>query len=276
MNTIRQLAIIPALILSVVSTAWTQGATASRTDTLLSSGKGFVSLQPTQGKYTICNRVNASGEIVRSELCYDPTIPKEDSAHVWIITTDATGNETNAFIAVGNARDYYKGGGIPPTKAPDSIVFSSNYYCWRYTDCKMRNCIMGNHCSVPAYYLDYGDKYSNRFTKTVRPKLSPEGRIWLDKTFVLLQLATEALVIANADAELDEQAFRKELFDLHPQVYEQSGFFDLSVHDQWIIAMHLDAKDVFSREGRTQIGKIARDYVPYLLHKVVRVSVRRS
>jgi hypothetical protein len=158
---------------------------------------------------------------------------------------------------------FYDGKALLPTKAPSSIIGSDRYYQWRYTDCHVRNCIAGNDSPVPDYYLNYGQKYARRFHTVVRPKLSPEGKYWLDKTVLLFQAATEALVTTSGTAELNDHDFRRQLFDLHPQVYEATGFFDLPLRDQWIVVSHVDLKDLFSQEGFRQIRQLAKDYVPY-------------
>jgi hypothetical protein len=218
--------------------------------------------------YAIRCTTDASGIVTDSRLCYEGGFPG-NTACIWIVETTSSGEEKESCISLRNACNYYRGSAILPTKAPDSIIGSDRYYCWRYTDCMVRNGILGNSSSVPDYYMNYGDKYASRFTRKVRPKLSPAGQAWLDQTVLLFQLATEALIMENGTAELNDSEFRKQLFDLHPKVYEAAGFFELSLRDKCIIALHIDARDVFSREGRCQMRQIARDYIPYLKYRLM-------
>lgn len=218
--------------------------------------------------YTIRCTTGTSGEITTSELVYEGLF-REDPEQILIVMTDCNRIVSEHCVPIAQACEFYTGAALLPTKAPDSIIGTTAYYHWRYTDCRIRNCVMGNSSSVPDYYLNYGEKYARRFNTEVRPKLSREGQQWLDETVLLFQLATEALVLENGSAELNDRDFRRQLFDLHPKVYEATGFFDLPLRDRLLIARHLDAKDLFSREGRIQIRQLARDYVPYLGKKLI-------
>lgn len=146
--------------------------------------------------YTIRCTTGATGEITTSELVYDGLF-REDPKQIRIVTTDCNGTVTEHCVPIARACEFYTGVALLPTKAPDSIVGTTAYYHWRYTDCRIRNCVMGNSSSVPDYYLNYGEKYARRFNTEVRPKLSSEGQQWLDETVLLFQLATEVLVLEN-------------------------------------------------------------------------------
>lgn len=220
--------------------------------------------------YTVINTINASGEIIHSELCYamsDASV--KDPHHMCVVTINQQGERVCRAMNVAEAAGFYKGGRLAPTKAPDSIIGSAYYYCWRNTDFMIRSRLMGTDLTTPGYYLDYGDKYSNRFAGKIRPRLSKAGRTWVDKTLVLLQAATETLVLANPAIEQNGPEFRKNLFAIHPAVYEAAGFFDLPLRDKLIIGLHVDLKDLFSREGRIQAKILAKDYTRYLAVKVL-------
>jgi hypothetical protein len=222
--------------------------------------------------YTIHRTTGPNGEIVSSTLTYEGFYNSGPEL-IRIVTTDCEGAVGEQRIPLAKACEFYTGNALLPTRAPDSLIGSDRYYRWRYTDCHVRNRVMGNSSSAPDYYLNYGEKYALRFQTDVRSKLSPEGRCWLDKTVLLFQVATETLVMTNGAAELNDRDFRRQLFDLHPKVYEATGFFDLPLRDQCIVVSHVDTKDLFSQEGFTQIRQLAKDYLPYLGKKLLRKAI---
>jgi hypothetical protein len=156
---------------------------------------------------------------------------------------------------------------IAPTAVPATILGTEHYYQWRNNDCQLRQQLSGQPISVPDYYLDYGDKYSRRFLLETRPKLSEEGKIWVDNTLLLLQITTECLLISNAKAEQNSPLFRQQLFDQHTSVYEATGFFQLCFRDKLIIVNTLDFRDLISKEGLIQVKTIAVQYLHYLIKR---------
>lgn len=156
---------------------------------------------------------------------------------------------------------------IAPTAVPATILGTEHYYQWRNKDCLLRQQLSGQPINVPDYYLNYGDKYSRRFLLETRPKLSEEGKIWVDNTLLLLQITTECLLISNAKAEQNGSLFRQQLFDQHTSVYEATGFFQLCFRDKLIIINALDFKDIVSKEGLVQVKTIVVQYLHYLIKR---------
>jgi hypothetical protein len=133
-----------------------------------------------------------------------------------------------------------------------SKVGTLGYYKARYDDFVQRN--PGK--TPPDYYLGYGDKYANRFSKETAPKLSKAGQEWLDKTFQALQQKMEDLrkkdPAAFARLELDGEAFKKFAYGTHPDAYLESGLSKLPPKDLAVIAATPDLKDILTLDGVAQ------------------------
>ena len=143
---------------------------------------------------------------------------------------------------------------IPTTSTPPAAVEpgTPGYYQQRYDDFVSRN----PGVTPPDYYLDYGQKYADRFSSLDDNDLSPEGLEWRDKTLVALQQAIEDKRISDpegfAELERDPEAFRRFAFESHPAAYVDSGLYDLPVQDLLVIAGTPDINDVLSQEGIDQ------------------------
>jgi hypothetical protein len=145
----------------------------------------------------------------------------------------------------------------------------TDYYRLRSQDFMRRHPGM----EPPSYYLGYGDKYVNRFTDELAPKLSPRGQQWLAQVRLNLQVAIEACLMADPAAfdrlEQDDEAFRQFAYDSHPKVYLDAGMDELPLKDLVLIGMTPDCKDLFTKMGLEQVVEIAagiasahaRDYV---------------
>lgn len=224
--------------------------------------------------YTLVHTHNESGEINDSRLQYqDSTLEQEDELALWVVTISHTGEQERFSMQLATVRANYNFGLLPPTDAPSWLFGTTEYYKWRETDFQLRNFLSNQQLSPPNYYLNYGDKYSVRFTEKIRPKLSEKGQEWLDKTLVLLQLSTEALLMKDRSLELDPIAYRKQLFALHPHVYETAGFFELSFRDFLMVVTHLDVKDTISKEGRLQVKKLGKLFVFHVLSNKMGVNL---
>jgi hypothetical protein len=109
----------------------------------------------------------------------------------------------------------------------------------------------------PDYYLNYGDKYVNRFKTVLRPKLSSTGQAWLDCTLVALQTAIEDQRDANpwafAEIERDNDKFRDFAYSTHSSAYVDCGVCELPIIDQFKIGFTPDFKDLLSLGGVEQI-----------------------
>ncbi len=112
----------------------------------------------------------------------------------------------------------------------------------------------------PSYYLGYGDRYARRFTEESRALLSPEGRRWLDRTRLALQVAMEARRAADPAAfaalETDEARFLDFAYATHPDAYLASGLERLPLRDLVVIATTPDAQDILTPRGLAQVGHV--------------------
>jgi len=142
-------------------------------------------------------------------------------------------------------------------------VGSQQYYLSRAKDFRDRH----PDLRAPDYYHDYGDKYVHRFATDVAPKLTPQGRDWLDKTTMGLQLAIENKRAKDPSAfdrlERDPDAFRRFAFDSHPRAYLNAGLKDLPLKDLVRVGLTPDVKDILTPSGITQVARTAKGYVKH-------------
>lgn len=128
-----------------------------------------------------------------------------------------------------------------------------DYYRARNTDYLRRHRVT----PPPDYYLDYGDKYASRFTKVLRPKLSKQGQIWVDKTFILLQQAIEKKLAKDRISfdflEQNAAKFRDFAYDTHPKAYLDGGLDELPAWDLVKILATPDLGDILSISGIKQV-----------------------
>lgn len=160
---------------------------------------------------------------------------------------------------------------LPRTETPPVAIVpgTADYYQQRYDDFVARN----PGVDPPDYYLDYGQKYADRFSSLDGQDLSPEGLEWRDKTLVALQQAIEDKRIEDpegfAELERDPAAFRRFAFESHPAAYVDSGLYGLPAQDLLVIAGTPDINDVLSQEGIDQslitVGMLDPGNVPDLL-----------
>lgn len=144
-----------------------------------------------------------------------------------------------------------------PTPAPISVMGTTSYYRWRHDDFVKRN--PGK--TPPDYYLAYGEKYAVRFTAETYKKLSPEGKAWLTKALLNLQVAIEDKRRKDPAAfdklEHNPKAFRDFCFETHSKAYLDAGLADLPYLDRLKIGWTPDAKDLFSKKGLSQAADVA-------------------
>jgi uncharacterized protein YqjF (DUF2071 family) len=138
-----------------------------------------------------------------------------------------------------------------PSDESDKIG-STLYYVARHDDFKVRH----PKLVPPPYYLDYGTRYLKRF-HNLRPQLSPDGQVWVDRTAVLLQQKIESRR-KNAPIEFDDlerhaERFRKFAFETHPKAYLEGGLAELPAEDIILISRAPDARDLLSDDGMAQV-----------------------
>lgn len=143
-----------------------------------------------------------------------------------------------------------------PTPAPEYILGSESYYSWRAEDFRSRF----GHLQIPEYYLDYGDKYVQRFKNHTRPLLSEAGQCWLDRVLLALQEFMEDKLMELPSIELNAEDFNSFAFDSHVQAYRAAGFENLPWQDLLIIAFTPDISDLFKLSGRKQMIDLWREY----------------
>lgn len=129
--------------------------------------------------------------------------------------------------------------------APSSVLGSVEYYKFRHDDFVKR--FPGKE--APPYYMEYGDKYVRKFTDELYPKLSDEGKAWMNDTKLKLQLEIEKKLAEDCDAELNEEAFKQFAFQSHAKVYEETHAMDLCLSDKTSIVGCMDIKDLFGELG---------------------------
>ena len=84
----------------------------------------------------------------------------------------------------------------------------------------------------PTYYLEYGEKYCNRFTQETYDKLSPEGQEWLNKVKCGLQQKLEEKILEKPEIENSNKKFSDTAYKMHSEVYLKSGLAKLDLEDQ--------------------------------------------
>ncbi|MCG8423081.1 MAG: DUF4157 domain-containing protein [Proteobacteria bacterium] len=147
-----------------------------------------------------------------------------------------------------------------PQPLPAYVGYTT-YYRARHDDFVRRN---GDR-AAPPYYLDYGEKYANRFTQVLFPKLSGQGKHWLVRARLLLQLAIENRLLrdppAFAELERDHDAFQRFCYDSHPNAYLDAGLRYLPMSDHIQIATTPDLGDLFTIDGLRQVGVVVPDII---------------
>ena len=128
-----------------------------------------------------------------------------------------------------------------------------DYYKKRYDDFVRRNPGM----KPPDYYLEYGQKYCDRFSSLGPKDLTPQGLEWRDRTLKALQDSIETKRMEDpvgfAQLERDPEAFKKFAYDSHPDAYVQSGLYDLPAQDMLKIGTTPDIKDLLTKDGVRQV-----------------------
>ncbi|CAG0930349.1 hypothetical protein TFLX_01675 [Thermoflexales bacterium] len=137
----------------------------------------------------------------------------------------------------------------------------------------------------PAYYLDYGDKYAQRFTQVLRPAMSAVGQQWIDATFRRLQVLLERRRAADpwrfAELEEDTRAFQGLAYSMHAQAYIECGIAKLPRLDLVRIARTPDIRDLLTQAGLEQVLSVLAHVVKarwqnFVLSWVVRDMLQRQ
>lgn len=168
-----------------------------------------------------------------------------------------------------DASDIHKPGGaapavnlsLEPRPAPLWMLGRPGYYRWRVEEFRQRH--PGQ--KPPDYYLFYGEKYAERFSRETGPKLSPDGQKWLEKARYLLQKAIEDRIALDPAGfermERDSKAFRAFAYQTHAKAYLDAGLADLSIDDWMQIGRTPDLLDMLSEEAVIQVVDVAEGVV---------------
>lgn len=106
-----------------------------------------------------------------------------------------------------------------------------------------------------SYFMNYGDKYCQRFASKTNDKLSDKGKLWLNKTLVCLQKAIVDFCSKDKCNQCDN--VRKLAYASHAPCYTDSGLCHLNPIDLFHIGLTPDFKeDVLSKDGLLQVSKV--------------------
>ncbi|QRN93015.1 hypothetical protein JRI60_27820 [Archangium violaceum] len=158
------------------------------------------------------------------------------------------------------------------TRAPASPAVASaprefptgtmDYYRKRHFDFVDRN----PGAPPPPYYLQYGDKYVQRFAALGSNDLSPQGLVWRDRALKGLQKAMEdGLKEGAADfAKLERRPddFRIWAYKTHVNAYLDAGLLELPAQDLATILFTPDFKDLLNKEGLDQVLEVLKKLHP--------------
>ena len=160
----------------------------------------------------------------------------------------------DGFVASARAGSALKSTGPSAVRNQPAEVRtpSNDYYQQRYDDFVRRN----PGVTPPDYYLNYGQKYLEKFSALGPKDMSPAGLAWRDKTLKALQEAMESKraedPVAFAQLERDPEAFKKFAYDSHPDAYVSSGLFSLPAQDLVKIATTPELRDLLGKDGVKQ------------------------
>jgi hypothetical protein len=147
------------------------------------------------------------------------------------------------------------------------LVGTTLYYGERAKDFLMRN----PNSPVP-YYLEYGEKYQNRFMN-MRSRFSVESQTWVDRTHrglqEVIELKRQSDPSAFGELEKDGTAFRHFCFKTHGDVYMESGFGYLSFSETWIVITTPDLQDFFIVDAVVEGLHVVRQCLPIWSHRLV-------
>jgi hypothetical protein len=145
-----------------------------------------------------------------------------------------------------------------------------DYYRKRHFDFVARN----PGVPPPPYYLQYGDKYIQRFKALGPDELSPEGLAWRDRALKGLQDAMETLRGVNGGAEFaklerDPKKFQEFAYATHVDAYVNAGLFELPAQDLKAILLTPDLQDLLTQDGLKQILKAGMKVRPKDMEAIV-------
>jgi len=206
-------------------------------------------------------RVNGSGGPFRSSPQAEATTAKPATAKEAPQTARSSEASTRQSSVVGDGFEASRAAGAGRSSGaagaralPAEVrTPSPDYYRQRHDDFVRRN----PGATPPDYYLNYGQKYCDKFSALGSKDLSPAGLAWRDKTLAALQDAVETKRAEDpagfAQLERDPEAFKKFCYDTHADAYVNSGLFKLPAQDLVKIATTPELRDLLGKDGVRQI-----------------------
>jgi hypothetical protein len=108
--------------------------------------------------------------------------------------------------------------------------------------------------------MKYGDKNAYKFIKTFA-SLSSNGKVWLVKAMLNLQLAMETKLKRDPDIEENDNKFTAFAVNSHVDAYVDAGFLELSVLDKVKIGLTPDPADLIT--GADQMVEMGNKQLNY-------------
>ncbi len=146
----------------------------------------------------------------------------------------------------------------PAELNPDNRSFKNKATKCSFYSCADTAVVDAGICKArdkSSYFLNYGEKYCNRFSDKTLYKLSEKGQVWLNKTLVCLQQAIVDFCHDGACAKCEN--IRKLSYASHAPCYTDSGLCYLNPIDLFQIGLTPDFKaDVLNRDGLIQIAEV--------------------
>ena len=94
-------------------------------------------------------------------------------------------------------------------------------------------------CGEDGYYLGYRFRYCERMSQVTRPRLSDEGKLWIDNARRCLMEEVERQVnVEHSCSDIKQIAFES-----HPGCYTDADFCSLPWRDMWSVFMTVDPTD---------------------------------
>ena len=151
-----------------------------------------------------------------------------------------------------------------PSKAPESVMGTKEYYKFRNEDYLKRHPDKKPE-EAPKYYMNYGYKYCERFSEKTKDQLSPSGKKWLDEVLLNLQEAMEQALVNDPMLEENDDKHYQFAFDSHVDAYwnnkpGHTKITDLNTMDLFTIVLTPEFNDILTDEGKKTSRRYDRTY----------------
>lgn len=140
------------------------------------------------------------------------------------------------------------------TRCASYIAVSSCAEC-DYYSCRENN--REESCGEDGYYLGFARRYCLLFTEQTIPRLSTQGKKWIEDVRPCLQ---EGMEILSDTASCD--LVREHGYSIHPGCYVDTGFCELSITDMLAILNTVAPQDLGVQPFTTAIQCLERWFDP--------------